>query len=340
MKYDKVLLGHGSGGRMMRELIEGLFLPELKGGFGRLGSEDSAVLDLPDGHSGRLAITTDSYVVNPIFFPGGNIGDLAVNGTVNDLAMSGATPLYITVGFIVEEGLPMSELLEIVRSMKQAADKANVSIVAGDTKVVDHGKADRIFINTAGVGLVPDGINITAAALVPGDRIIVSGTIGDHGMAVMSKREGLSFGSEIVSDSAPLNSLVLEMLAVCPEIHALRDPTRGGVASTLNEFASESGVCILLDEKAVPVTDAVRGACEILGLDPLYVANEGKLIASVPQAYADAVLAAMKKNRYGRGSVIIGEVVPEPKGKVLMRTLIGGTRIVDMLSGEQLPRIC
>jgi len=340
MKHDKVLLGHGSGGRMMRELIEGLFLQTLTGGYARLGSEDSAVLELPEGFTGRIAITTDSFVVNPIFFPGGNIGDLAVYGTVNDLAMSGAKPLYLTAGFIVEEGLPLTELAEVVRSMKRAADEAGVSIVAGDTKVVERGKADRLFINTSGVGVVRDGLDISSSAIKPGDKIIVSGTIGDHGMAVMSKREGLEFGSDILSDSAPLNSLVDAMLAVCPEIHAMRDPTRGGVASTLNEFAHESGVCIMVDERELPVTDAVRGACDILGLDPLYVANEGKLIAAVPPGCVYDVLEAMKDNRYGRDAVVIGEVMAEPAGKVLMRTLIGGTRIVDMLAGEQLPRIC
>jgi hydrogenase expression/formation protein HypE len=340
MKHDKVLLGHGSGGRMMRELIEKFFLPELSGGYSRLGSEDSAVLPMPVCGGVRLAITTDSYVVNPVFFPGGNIGDLAVNGTVNDLSMAGANPLYLTCGFIVEEGLPMDELTAIVRSMKEAAVKAGVDIVAGDTKVVDKGKADRIFINTAGVGLVPDGVKITASGVLPGDRIIISGTIGDHGMAVMSKREGLGFESSIVSDSAPLNTLVKDMLAAYPGIHAMRDPTRGGLASTLIEFAEASGVGIVLEEKSIPVNDPVRGACELLGLDPMYVANEGKLVAAVPPEHADAVLAAMKNNPYGKGSVIIGEAVATPPGKVLIKTLIGGTRIVDMLAGEQLPRIC
>jgi len=321
----------------MRELIEGCLMPELKGGYAKLGEDDSAVLSRPDG---RIALTTDSYVVNPIFFPGGNIGDLAVNGTVNDLSMSGATPLYITVGLIVEEGLPVSELTAILRSMKKAADLAGVSIVAGDTKVVDRGKADRIFINTAGVGVLTDGVEISAGNLRPGDRILVSGTLGDHGMAVMSVRDGLSFGTDITTDSAPLNSLVRDMLAACPEIHALRDPTRGGLAATLNEFAASSGVGIIIDEKTLPVRDDVRGACEMLGLDPLYVANEGKLAAAVPAGKADSVLAAMKANRYGSDSAIIGEVVSEPRGKVLIKTLIGGTRILDMLAGELLPRIC
>jgi hydrogenase expression/formation protein HypE len=340
MKYDKILLAHGSGGRMMRELIEGVLVPALKGAYPGLGGEDSAVLPMPDNPGGRLALTTDSYVVNPIFFPGGNIGDLAVNGTVNDLSMMGATPLYLTAGFIVEEGLALSDLEAVIRSMKQAADRAGVSIGAGDTKDGDHGQADRVFINTAGVGVVPAGVNISAGGVRPGDVIIVSGTMGDHGMAVMSRREGLGFDSDIVSDSAPLNFLVRDMLAVCPELHALRDPTRGGLATTLNEFAESSDVCITIDEKAVPVRDAVRGACELLGLDPLYVANEGKLVAAVPAEAAEAVLRAMKAHEYGRDAAVIGKASPSPAGKVLINTRIGGTRILDMLTGEMLPRIC
>lgn len=340
MTSERVLLAHGSGGRMMHELIARVFLPALTSGYPGLGSEDSAVLSLPENPGGRIAITTDSYVVSPAFFPGGNIGDLSVNGTVNDLAMSGAIPLYITAGFIVEEGFLFSDLEAVVRSMRQAADIADVSIVAGDTKVVDRGKADGIFINTAGVGIVPDGINITASGLVPGDRIVVSGTLGDHGMAVMSVREGLSFGSDIVTDSAPLGSLVRDMLDVCPEIHAMRDPTRGGLAATVNEFAAASNVGVVLDESAVPVTDAVRGACELLGLDPLYVANEGKLVASVPAGSVDAVLGVMRANPYGKDAAIIGEVTEANPGKALIRTLIGGTRFLDMPAGEILPRIC
>jgi hydrogenase expression/formation protein HypE len=337
MTYDKILLGHGSGGRMMRELIEKHFIPVFGSGYG-LGSEDSAVIPVPEGS--RLALTTDSYVVNPIFFPGGNIGDLSVNGTVNDLSMSGATPLYITAGFIIEEGFSLADLGLVIASMKKAADEAGVKIVAGDTKVVDRGKADGIFINTAGFGILPEGVNVSPSNIRPGDVIIISGTIGDHGMAVMSKREGLGFEAEIFSDSAPLNSLVKDMLSVCPEMRAFRDPTRGGLASTLIEFAEESGSCIMINEKALPVTDAVRGACELLGLDPLYVANEGKLAAAVPPDKADIVLDAMRRNPYGKGAVIIGEVTALPKGKVLMKTHIGGTRIIDMLAGEQLPRIC
>ncbi len=323
----------------MRELIEELFLPALKGNYANLGSDDSAVLPPVELQGGRLALTTDTYVVSPVFFPGGNIGDLAVNGTVNDLSMSGARPLYLTAGFLVEEGFLVADLAKILDSMKKAADRASVMIVAGDTKIVERGKADGIFINTAGAGVVPAGLNISARGLKPGDVLIVSGAIGDHGMAVLSKRAGLDFEANIESDSAPLNGLVADMIAT-GDIHALRDPTRGGLASTLVEFASESGIGIVIDERTLPVREPVRGACEILGLDPLYVANEGKLVAAVPRTSAKTVLAAMKKNAVGRESTVIGEVVAEPAGKVLMKTLIGGTRIVDMLSGEQLPRIC
>jgi hydrogenase expression/formation protein HypE len=336
---ERILLAHGSGGRKMRELIEGVFLPQLGSGYPGIGSEDSAVIDLPHPGS-RLAITTDSYVVTPLFFPGSNIGELAINGTVNDLAMSGAVPLYITAGFIIEEGLALSELGRIVKSMKEAAARSGVTVVAGDTKVVDRGKADGLYINTSGVGLVPDGVNVSSSGLRPGDVLIVSGTLGDHGMAVMSVREGLGFESEIKSDSAPLGGLVKDILDVCPDVHALRDPTRGGLAATLNEFAESSGVGITVDERAIPVTDAVRGACELLGLDPLYVANEGKLVASVPAGRAEAVLGAMRANEYGRNAAIIGEVTGEPVGKVLIRTLICGRRFLDMPAGEILPRIC
>ncbi len=340
MNADRILLAHGSGGRMMRELIERVFLPRLNSGYEGLGLEDSAVIpmDIPAG--GRLALTTDSYVVNPLFFPGGDIGELAVNGTVNDLAMSGANPLYITAGFIIEEGLGLSTLERVVESMRAAAGRAGVVIAAGDTKVVDRGKADGLFINTSGVGVVPDGVDISAGNLRPGDVVIVSGTMGDHGMAVMSVREGLGFSSEIASDTAPLNSLVRDIIKACPEVRALRDPTRGGLAATLNEFAGASRVSITVDEAAIPVTDGVRGACELLGLDPLYVANEGKLVACVPGDYAEKVLAAMKDNEYGRNAAIVGEAAAEPAGKVLIRTLIGGRRFLDMPAGEILPRIC
>ncbi len=324
---------------MMRELIERLFLPALKGSYPGLGSEDSAVLPMPEIPNGRLALTTDTYVVSPLFFPGGNIGDLAVNGTVNDLSMSGAKPLYLTAGFVIEEGFLFADLFKIVISMKEAADRASVAIVAGDTKVVERGKADGVFINTAGVGVVPAGLNITAKGLNPGDALLVSGTLGDHGMAVLSRREGLDFEANIESDTAPLNGLVADIIAA-GEVHALRDPTRGGLASTLVEFAAESGICIVIDESSLPVREPVRGACEILGLDPLYVANEGKLVVAVPKSCARDVLAVMRENACGRESAIIGEVLAEPAGKVLMKTIIGGTRIVDMLSGEQLPRIC
>jgi len=336
---ERILLAHGSGGRKMRELIERVFLPHLGSGYPQMGYEDSAVIELPR-QGGRLAVTTDSYVVTPLFFPGSDIGELAVNGTVNDLAMSGAVPLYITAGFIVEEGLRISELERVVASMKAAAARAGITVVAGDTKVVDRGKADGLYLNTTGVGLVPDGVSVSASGLRTGDALIVSGTLGDHGMAVMSVREGLGFESDIKSDSAPLGGLVKDILRACPELHALRDPTRGGLAATLNEFAESSGVGITVDERAIPVTDPVRGACELLGMDPLYVANEGKLVAAVPARYTDAVLEAMRNNEYGRDAAVIGEVTDEPRGKVLIRTLIGGRRFLDMPAGEILPRIC
>jgi hydrogenase expression/formation protein HypE len=340
MPEDIILLSHGSGGLMMHRLIDGVFVSAFGGPDSGLGVEDAASLELNIGPGERLAMTTDSFVVSPMFFPGGDIGDLAINGTVNDLAVSGAKPLYLTTGFIIEEGTKVSDLKRIAGSMKAAADKAGVRIVAGDTKVVDRGKADGVFINTAGVGVVPSGVSLSASGVRPGDAIIVSGTIGDHGMAVMSVREGLSFGTTIVTDSAPLNSLVSDMLNVCPDIRALRDPTRGGLAATLNEFASASGVGITITERDIPVREEVRGACEFLGLDAMYVANEGKLVAAVPSGRAEEVLAAMKKNPYGVDSAIIGEAAAENPGKLMIRTSIGGTRIVDMPAGELLPRIC
>ena len=298
--------------------------------------DDSAILEL----NGRTAFTTDSYVVSPIFFPGGDIGRLAVCGTVNDLAMSGASPLYLGLSLIIEEGLPFEELDKVIASVQKAAAEAGVKVVTGDTKVVNQGTADKLFINTSGLGIIPDGVNISGANAAPGDKVIISGTIGDHGMAIMSQREGLRFTIPIESDCAPLNSLVADMLAASPNIHSLRDPTRGGLATTLNELADQSGVGIDLEEELIPVNEAVRAACELLGFDPLYVANEGKLIAIVAPADAAAVLGAMKKNAYGRGSVIIGEVTDKHPGRVNMKTLLGASRIVDMLSGELLPRIC
>jgi hydrogenase expression/formation protein HypE len=335
-RHDRVVLGHGSGGKLTAELIETMFLPAFRNEYlDRL--DDQAVIEI---NGTRLAFTTDSFVVTPIFFPGGDIGRLAVNGTVNDLAMSGARPLYLSVAFILEEGLPMDELQRVVDSMRAAAAEARVLLVTGDTKVVNRGKGDKIFINTSGVGLIERPVRISADRARPGDKVIVSGYIGDHGMAIFSQRENLSFESDIVSDTAPLHDLVEGMLAVTSEIHCLRDPTRGGVATTLHEIAGRSGVGIEIDEPAIPVRESVRGACEILGLDPLYVANEGKLIAVVAAADADATVAKMRTMKYGDDARVIGTVVAEPKGMVLLKTDIGGTRVLDLLWNEQLPRIC
>ena len=298
--------------------------------------DDSAVLDL----SGRLAFTTDSYVVNPIFFPGGDIGRLAVCGTVNDLSTAGAVPKYLSLSFIIEEGLLVADLERIVDSIRQAALEAGVVIVTGDTKVVNKGGADRLFVNTSGVGIIPDGVSISGANARPGDKVIVSGTLGDHGIAILSQREGLRFGTPVPSDCAPLNRLVAEMLAVSPNIHSLRDPTRGGLATTLNEIAQQSRVGIRIEEGSVPVSRTVLGACEMLGFDPLYVANEGKMVAIVAPEDAERVLATMKANRYGARSAIIGEVRAENPGRVVMKTRLGASRIVDVLVGELLPRIC
>lgn len=331
----KIQLAHGSGGKLSHELIEKYFLPYFKNPFLEL-LNDQAVFDV---HS-RVAFTTDSYVVDPIFFPGGNIGDLAINGTVNDLSMAGAKPLYLSAGFILEEGFPIKELEKILSSMKEAADKAGVIIVTGDTKVVNKGKADKIFINTSGIGVIEKPVNISANNLKIGDKIIISGAIGEHGIAVMAKREGLEFEKEIRSDTAPLNSLVADMLAVSTDIHALRDPTRGGLATILKEFAISSNVGIVIYEDKIPIKDEVSGACEILGLDPLFVANEGRLIAAVSPESSEIVLKAMRKNKYGKGAEIIGEVASEHKGTVILKTRIGGKRMIDMLMGEQLPRIC
>jgi hydrogenase expression/formation protein HypE len=334
LKDDRILLAHGSGGKLMHDLIES-FLPELANPLLEK-FEDSAVFEV----SGRLAFTTDSYTVNPIFFPGGDIGKLAVCGTVNDLSMSGARPLYLSLAFIIEEGLPISDLKKIMASIREATDEAGVKIVTGDTKVVGRGGADRLFINTAGVGTVPEGVDISAANARPGDKVILSGSIGDHGIAVLSQREGLRFHTPVPSDCAPLNGLVADMLAASARIRCLRDPTRGGLAVTLNDFAKRSKAGIAIEEGAVPVAPAVLAACELLGLDPLYIANEGKLAAVVPPEDAGAVLAAMKKNRYGHDAVIIGEVVARHPGRVVMKTSLGASRIVDMPVGELLPRIC
>jgi hydrogenase expression/formation protein HypE len=332
---DKILLAHGSGGKLSHDLIEKNFMPDLANPILNK-MDDSAVFEL----SGQLAFTTDSYTVNPIFFPGGDIGKLAVCGTVNDLSMSGAQPLYLSLSFIIEEGFTIAELKKIVDSIHKATDEAEVKIVTGDTKVVNQGSADKLFINTAGVGIVPTGINISAANARPGDRIIISGNIGDHGIAVLSQREGLKFQVPVPSDCAPLNKLVAEMLATSASIHCLRDPTRGGLATTLNDFAEQSSVGIRIEEEKIPVAKAVLAACELLGFDPLYIANEGKLVAVVAPEDTDRVLAAMKRNKYGGRATIIGEVVAEHPGQVIMKTSLGASRIVDMPVGELLPRIC
>jgi len=331
---DKILLAHGSGGKLMHDLIQS-FLPDI--GNPMLDKmDDAAVFDV----KGKLAFTTDSYTVQPLFFPGGDIGKLAVCGTVNDVAMSGAKPLYLSLAFIIEEGLPVADLKKILGSIRKAAAEAGVKIVTGDTKVVNKGCADKIFINTAGVGIVPDGVNISAANARPGDKVILSGNIGDHGVAVLSQREGLKFTSPIPSDCAPLNGLAAEMLKATKNIRCMRDPTRGGLATTLNDLAESSKVGINIEEGQIPIAKAVLAACELLGLDPLYIANEGKLVAVVPAKDAAAVLAAMKKHKYGKNACIIGEVTAEHPGRVVMKTALGASRIIDMPVGELLPRIC
>ncbi len=336
MAFDTVQLAHGSGGKLSAELVDCMFLPRFGNDtLDRL--EDQAILKIG---AGRIAMTTDSFVVDPLFFPGGDIGDLAVNGTVNDVCMCGATPLYLSVGFIIEEGLPMDSLHRILLSMEAAAKKAGVQVVTGDTKVVNKGCCDKIFINTTGIGEVPEGVSLSAHSLRPGDKIIVSGTIADHGMAILTSRQGLSFQSQVTSDTESLNALVARMLGHSGAIHALRDPTRGGVAATLNEWAVASNVGIRLDEGAIPVRPEVQGACELLGIDPLYVANEGKLIACISAGSAAEVLAAMRQQPEGVDAVIIGEVVEKPARMVTMQTGLGASRIVDMPLGEQLPRIC
>jgi hydrogenase expression/formation protein HypE len=333
---DKILLDHGSGGRASHELIEKVFVPRFHNPVLN-DLNDSAVFEL---NGARLAFTTDSYVVDPIFFPGGDIGSLAVCGTVNDLAMRGARPCYLSVGFIIEEGFAIKDLEQILLSMERAAQEAGIQIVTGDTKVVPKGAADKIFINTAGIGLVPPDLNIAGQNAQPGDAVLISGTMGDHGLTILSKREGLAFDSPLKSDVAPLNHLVQEMLQAGPQIHVLRDPTRGGLATTLNEIAGQSQVGIELWEEFIPIRGSVMAASELLGLDPYYIANEGKLIAILPSAQAEAVLTAMKKNPYGQEAALIGEVKTENPGKVVMKTVIGGRRLMDMLAGEQLPRIC
>ena len=334
--YKEIVLAHGSGGKLSHQLIEKMVLPQFRNELLE-PLHDGAIFSLGNE---RIAFSTDSYVVSPIFFPGGDIGKLAVHGTVNDLAMCGARPLYLSCGFILEEGTPMEDFWRVVQSMREAADAAGVKLVTGDTKVVDRGKADKIFINTSGIGVIPEGINIGPHRAQAGDKILLSGQIATHGIAIMSVREGLEFETEIASDSAALHGLVETILDASKDIHVLRDPTRGGVTSALTEIAQTARVGMLLDEARIPISEEVKGACEILGLDPLYVANEGKLIAVVAPADADRVLAAMRSHSLGKEAAAIGEVTEENTGFVLMKTRVGGTRVVDMLSGEQLPRIC
>ncbi len=332
----QIVLGHGSGGKMAADLIAKTFLPAFDNPALRAG-DDGAVVEVP---AGRIVLSTDSHVVAPLFFPGGDIGHLAVCGTVNDVAVMGATPLYLTVGFILEEGLPLDTLQRVVNSMKQAAAEAGVQIVSGDTKVVQRGKADGLYVSTSGVGILPEGRIIGGAQARPGDVVLLSGPMGDHGVAVLAARGELGFETDIQSDCAPLNGLIADLLAACPDVHVLRDPTRGGVATTLNEIAKQSGVGITLFEKTLPVRPAVAAVCEMLGFDPLYVANEGKVLVILPRESADRALAALHASKYGRGAVLIGEVTESPPGRVLMKTAIGATRVVDMLAGEMLPRIC
>ncbi len=334
--YPNIILGHGGGGKLSGELVEHLFLPAFQNEYlARMG--DSAVFLIGEG---RLAFSTDSYVVQPLFFPGGCIGDLAVNGTVNDLAMSGARCMYLSAGFILEEGFPIEQLQRIADAMGAAAKKAGVAIVAGDTKVVERGHGDGCYINTAGVGTVPQGIHIAPHLAQPGDAILISGTIGDHGMAVMSVREGLEFEAPIRSDTAPLHEMVADIIDVCPDTHTLRDPTRGGVAASLNEIAQAANCGIVIYESDLPIDQAVQSACEILGLEPLLVANEGKLICIVPAQAADEVLAVMRTHTSGSQAALIGQVVTEHPGMVVAKTVIGARRVVTVPVGEQLPRIC
>lgn len=333
---SEILLGHGSGGKLTSDLIEKIILPAFSNGIlDQL--DDQAILEV---NGSRLAFTTDSYVVTPIFFPGGDIGQLAVNGTINDLAMGGAKPLFLSLAFILEEGLAIAEFQRVVASVKEAARSAGVQVVTGDTKVVGRGSGDKVFITTSGIGRVWDGIEMSSSRVRPGDVILVSGTMGDHGMAILSQREGMSFDEPIESDTAPLHHLVEVMLDAFPGIHALRDPTRGGLAATLVEIASRRKLGMEIDETAVPIRDSVRGACEILGIDPFFVANEGKLVAFVPEEGAEAVLEAMRAHPLGAGAVRIGRVVEDRRGMVRVRTTIGGERVLDLPFGEVLPRIC
>jgi hydrogenase expression/formation protein HypE len=341
-EYDRILLGHGSGGGLTADLISRLFLP----GFSNAtlsALEDQATLTLHSAagtRAPRIAFTTDSFVVRPLFFPGGDIGKLAVHGTVNDLAVGGAKPLFLSAAFILEEGLPLADLQRIVASMRTACDDAGVMLVTGDTKVVDRGKGDGVFITTSGIGIVPDGRSLSISNAKVGDCILVSGTLGDHGIAIMSLREGIEFETVLESDTAPLTDLVRVMLEAAPSIRCMRDPTRGGLSSSLNELAVASNVGVELQQSAIPLKPEVRGACEMLGLDPMYVANEGKLIAVTPPEDAQRVLDAMRAHPLGRNAAIVGRVVEGHRGMVVLKSLVGGARVVTMLAGEQLPRIC
>lgn len=334
--YPKVLLAHGGGGKLMHQLINKMFLSAFGNEFLNQ-AHDSAIINIS---AGKIAYSTDSYVVKPLFFPGGDIGSLAVNGTVNDLSMSGAKPLYISLGLIIEEGFEMEELWKVVTSIKAAAEKAKVKIVTGDTKVVDKGKGDGLFINSSGIGVIKHSLNITPASISRDDIIIINGDVGRHGIAIMSEREGLEFEHKIESDCSPLNEIVQNILDAGVEVHCMRDLTRGGLTSALNELAESSHSEMIIDEASVPVREDVQGACEILGFDPLYVANEGKFIVFVPEKDAEKCLSVMQKNEYGKGSGIIGKVIGSEEGIVKLKSRIGTTRILDMLSGEQLPRIC
>jgi hydrogenase expression/formation protein HypE len=335
-EYEKILLAHGGGGTLSHQLIQKMFFSQLDNPLLNTG-HDGAIFKITGS---KMAFSTDSYVVRPIFFPGGDIGELAVNGTVNDLAMCGAKPLYLSLGFIIEEGLPMEDLWKIVQSISQTAKECGVEVVTGDTKVVDRGKGDKIFINTSGVGVVYDGVDVSPQRIQAGDKILLSGKIAEHGIAILSAREEFDFETDVKSDTVPLNGLVESIINICPEIHVMRDPTRGGVSSALNEIAESANLGIYIEEDTIPIADPIKAICEILGLDPLYIANEGKLLAIVPENKAAIVLKTMQEHQYGKDSRIIGEVTSDNPGKVIMKTSIGSHRIVDMLSGEQLPRIC
>jgi hydrogenase expression/formation protein HypE len=336
MKTDNILLDHGSGGKISHSLITDIMLPIFNNPI-LSQLNDGAIFDI---EGKRLAFSTDTYVVDPIFFPGGNIGTLSINGTVNDIAMCGATPLFLSAGLIIEEGFSLADLKTILQEMSIAAEKAGVKVVTGDTKVVPKGAADKIFINTSGIGIIPKNMDIASHRARPGDKIILSGSIADHGITILTQREGMTFDSSVASDTAPLNHMVKNMLSVCKNIHVLRDPTRGGIGTALNEIAIKSEIGIKIYEEKIPVKNEVAAICELLGFDPIYIANEGKLLAFVPPDHVEKVLDVIRENRFGREACIIGEVVEDNPRKVFMQTRIGGTRIVDMLTGEQLPRIC